>query len=449
MEFGNGKKNQLVWRSSENRYHNEEFKVNEDNDNVNVAILARQVNAESTVLDIGCGEGKFGAMLLNKKCQLYGIDIDSEACRNASEKYKYNKIFCTNIEAPDYADEGFAELESLSFEFDYIALIDILEHVINPTRVIENSVRYLKDKGKILISVPNVNNADIFLNLLNDHFNYREAGVLDNTHTKYFTRHSFIEWIEDINSTADFALDCEYIGSTFGETEFMQEVEKKYPNVYELIQLNPWFNAIQHLFVLTYYKNKKEANTNHLEGLLQEKGNDLVGKLNQVLDFSGADLQEKDFSMLPNERRTLKEQVFVSEEGWKKCADELKKAKAFEEKNQRDIDELKQALEQSQQMVSEKNAELKNVEDKLAQSTAALEETRVEWKKCAGALEETRTEWKECAEALENAKKGWGECAEALENAKKGWKECADALESAKKGWKECADALEQERKSK
>ena len=104
-----------------------------------------------------------------------------------------------------------------------------------------------------------MNNADIFLNLLNDHFNYREAGVLDNTHTKYFTRHSFIEWIEDINSTADFALDCEYIGSTFGETEFMQEVEKKYPNVYELIQLNPWFNAIQHLFVLTYYKNKKRG----------------------------------------------------------------------------------------------------------------------------------------------------------------------------------------------
>lgn len=47
---------------------------------------------------------------------------------------KYNKIFCTNIEAPDYTDEGFAELESLSFEFDYIALIDILEHVINPTK---------------------------------------------------------------------------------------------------------------------------------------------------------------------------------------------------------------------------------------------------------------------------------------------------------------------------
>ena len=126
MEYGNGKTNQLVWRSSDNRYHNAEFKVNEDNDNVNVAMLARQVEAGSKVLDIGCGEGKFGAMLLSKKCQLYGIDIDLEACRNALERYKYNKIFCTNIEAPDYEDEGFSELESIPFKFDYVALIDIM-----------------------------------------------------------------------------------------------------------------------------------------------------------------------------------------------------------------------------------------------------------------------------------------------------------------------------------
>ena len=44
MEFGNGKKNQLVWRSSENRYHNEEFKVNEDNDNVNVEMHRKNIN---------------------------------------------------------------------------------------------------------------------------------------------------------------------------------------------------------------------------------------------------------------------------------------------------------------------------------------------------------------------------------------------------------------------
>ena len=63
-------------------------------------------------------------MLLNKKCQLYGIDIDSEACRNASEKYKYNKIFCTNIEAPDYADEGFAAYANGDFAAMINAAVD-------------------------------------------------------------------------------------------------------------------------------------------------------------------------------------------------------------------------------------------------------------------------------------------------------------------------------------
>ena len=66
MEFGNGKKNQLVWRSSENRYHNEEFKVNEDNDNVNVAILARQVNAESTVLRKNINIIRYSAQILKR-----------------------------------------------------------------------------------------------------------------------------------------------------------------------------------------------------------------------------------------------------------------------------------------------------------------------------------------------------------------------------------------------
>ncbi len=63
--------------------------------------------------------------------------------------------------------------------------------------------------------------------------------------------------------------------------------------------------------------------------------------------------------MLPNERRTLKGKSFIRRRMEKSVADELKKAKAFEEKNQRDIDELKQALEQSQQMVSEKCGALK------------------------------------------------------------------------------------------
>ena len=120
-------------------------------------------------------------------------------------------------------ETGYRELKKAKILFDKIALIDILEHVINPTAVIENVIPFLKENGKILISVPNVNNGDIFLNLLRDHFNYQQSGVLDNTHTKYFTKRSFLEWISEINENNDFSLDCEYVGSTYGYTDFFRE----------------------------------------------------------------------------------------------------------------------------------------------------------------------------------------------------------------------------------
>lgn len=438
MEYGNGERNQLVWRSPENRYHNEDFCVDQDNQNVNVAMLAKKVQTGSRILDVGCGEGKFGAMLQGENCYLVGVDIDTLACKNAVEKYNYSHVYCFNVEEPEQDRKEYEEFCLKEQKFDYIALIDILEHVINPTRVVENVIQHLNKKGKILVSVPNVNNADIMANLLRDRFNYREAGVLDNTHTKYFTKHSFIEWIEDINKDAEFLLDCEYIGSTFGYTHYMEQLEDEAPQVYDFLQLNPSFNAIQHLFVLTYNDRLDKDGDVHLRELLNEKTIDLTGVLNQIIDFSRVKNLESDVKIhiLPNERAILKEQIQSAEQGWEKCAEALKQAKEFEEKNDRDVELLKAEIKRVQQ-------EKDQIYQKWEETSEALKEAKAGWEKCKVALNENQKGWAECAEALEEAKKGWAECAEALDEAKKGWAECAEALENAKHGWKECAEALE------
>ncbi|MDO4556319.1 MAG: class I SAM-dependent methyltransferase, partial [Lachnospiraceae bacterium] len=183
MEYGNGTTNQLVWRETENRYHNEEFLVTPDNPNVNVAILSGYVKSGDKILDIGCGEGKFGKILSEKKCEMTGVDLDEAAAQIAKQRSGYNHVYLFNVENDEIPEEFLRFKEE---KFDKIAMLDVLEHVINPTAVIYNIIPFLKDSGSILISIPNVNNADILLGLLNDKFNYREAGVLDNTHTKYF-----------------------------------------------------------------------------------------------------------------------------------------------------------------------------------------------------------------------------------------------------------------------
>ena len=282
------------------------------------------------------GEGKFGAMLQGENCYLVGVDIDTLACKNAIEKYNYSHVYCFNVEEPEQDRKEYEEFCLKEQKFDYIALIDILEHVINPTRVVENVIKHLNKKGKILVSVPNVNNADIMANLLRDRFNYREAGVLDNTHTKYFTKRSFVEWIDDINTDSEFMLHCEYIGSTFGYTHYMEELENEAPQVYNFLQLNPSFNAIQQTpFVLTHNDRLDKNGDAHLKKLLNEESVDLTGILNQIIDFSKINHSEKKIRayILPNERAILKEEIQSAEQGWNKSVPEaLKQAKIFGDK---------------------------------------------------------------------------------------------------------------------
>ena len=283
------------------------------------------------------------------------------------------------------------------------------------------------------------------MNLLRDHFNYQQSGVLDNTHTKYFTKRSFLEWISEINENNDFSLDCEYVGSTYGYTDFLEKIKSEKPYVYEFIQLNPYFHAIQHLYALTYSSQKGEGKTTNLKKLLNEKSIDLIAELERKLKGEGYG-ENLELSTLPNERTILEERVASAEAGWSKCAQELKKADKFEQKMQSDIEQLKTEIKR----VSNKNSKLqermrasleKNQQDaeEIVRKNIELEKLQkdnqqilIGWKECAEALEKTNAEWKECAEALEKANAGWKECAEALGKANAGWEECAEALEKLK-----------------
>lgn len=337
MEYGNGNTNQLIWRETENRYHNEQLDVTPDNPNVNISILSNYVKENSKVLDLGCGEGKFGKLLEDKNCYLVGVDLDEKAIEYAKINYGYHETYLFNVEQKDSIPQ---EFEKYTIEkFDYIALLDVLEHVINPTAVIENLLPYLKDGGQILLSVPNVNNADIFMNLLRDHFNYRAAGVLDNTHTKYFTKRSFIEWIKELNDFYDWTMDCEYIGSIFAFTDYMEEVKTKLPALYAFVQMNPYFHVMQHLFVVTYQPNK--VTPDKLNALFDEPQIDLTKILNDMLaNSSVAAKKMKQIDIIPNERKLLEDRFMVCQKGWDECSESLQKSREYIQKKEGEIESL-------------------------------------------------------------------------------------------------------------
>jgi ubiquinone/menaquinone biosynthesis C-methylase UbiE/uncharacterized protein YbaR (Trm112 family) len=95
-----------------------------------------------TVLDAGCGSGRFTSLLASHGARIVGVDIDSTGLHQASEAIA------------DYKDAHFvqADLFSLPFRpgaFDFIYSLGVLHHTPDPKAAFLNLTRLLKAGGQI------------------------------------------------------------------------------------------------------------------------------------------------------------------------------------------------------------------------------------------------------------------------------------------------------------
>lgn len=145
-------------------------------------IFRRLAGTGQEVLDVGCGEGHFAALLAEAGNRVVGIDCLPEAEKAAAmEQYVAADL-----------DGGLAGAEHALRDraFDLILLQDVLEHLRAPEQMLEDCKRHLKPHGRVIVSVPNVANVTVRLSLLLGRFEYRPRGILDRTHLRFFTRNS-------------------------------------------------------------------------------------------------------------------------------------------------------------------------------------------------------------------------------------------------------------------
>jgi SAM-dependent methyltransferase len=95
------------------------------------------------ILDIGCGSGKTIGWMKEYGWELLGVDIAINACKVAEEQGL--KTFCGNLHDAKYA----------SGYFDVIILNHSLEHMYDPLSLLRECGRILKNKGLLIVAVPN------------------------------------------------------------------------------------------------------------------------------------------------------------------------------------------------------------------------------------------------------------------------------------------------------
>jgi methionine biosynthesis protein MetW len=142
------------------------------------------------VLDVGCGAGATIALLLGQKgvSGVTGIERSQTACEVAWSRNM--NVIQANVQN-----------DVLPFQekhFDFILFGDILEHLYDPWTVLKKFRSYLKDNGTMLLSIPNVKHyKNLKRLLLHDEWTYLQAGVLDYTHIRFFTRKEAIKLVEN------------------------------------------------------------------------------------------------------------------------------------------------------------------------------------------------------------------------------------------------------------
>ena len=96
-----------------------------------------------TVLDIGCGYGALSSLLLEKSATVYGTETNDSKLKTAQKFIKSAKFHPTEVKGE--------VLPFASNFFDAIFLFDVIEHVKNPQKILQECERVLKSEGLLYV----------------------------------------------------------------------------------------------------------------------------------------------------------------------------------------------------------------------------------------------------------------------------------------------------------
>ena len=141
-----------------------------------------------SVLEIGCGTGATLVWLKTSgRCRFTtGIELVAQQAESAAKVV--DKVIQGSIETVDLA--------SWPERFDLILCLDVLEHLNDPWELIERLGRLLKPGGRLVASIPNIRHISVLVPLLfQGEWTYKERGILDKTHLRFFTKKSAIQLV--------------------------------------------------------------------------------------------------------------------------------------------------------------------------------------------------------------------------------------------------------------
>lgn len=150
-----------------------------------IQLIRRHARRGGVLLDLGAAGGELGSAVRDHFDRTIGFEYNVDCVGQLAGRF--DQIVIADLE----------KVKSLPRNVRAIVLADVIEHLRNPSEALKLVRGALSDDGHVFISVPNIANITVRLGLLFGVFEYRDRGILDYTHLRFYTMRTIKREVEN------------------------------------------------------------------------------------------------------------------------------------------------------------------------------------------------------------------------------------------------------------
>lgn len=147
--------------------------------------MIRKSEVHGRFLDLGAAGGEIGEAVRGQFDRTFAFEFDDRRIPQIRTRFDHGVI--ADLERVHRLPQG----------CDAILLADVIEHLREPASLLRRVRESLNAGGLVFLSVPNIANLTIRVGLLFGHFIYRDRGILDSTHLRFFTMRTLQTEVEN------------------------------------------------------------------------------------------------------------------------------------------------------------------------------------------------------------------------------------------------------------
>jgi len=149
------------------------------------------------VLEIGCAAGRSLSYFKQRGAEyVVGIEIASDVAALARTRNEIDEVLVGNIEE--------MELDYPENSFDLIIAGHVLEHLVDPWKVLKRLHALTKPGGQLIGALPNIRYHSVLFPLVfYGKWKYEQTGIMDWTHLRFFTHAT----IKDLLNSTGYTID--------------------------------------------------------------------------------------------------------------------------------------------------------------------------------------------------------------------------------------------------